>query len=890
MFYSDDQYTTAITPEPGKIYVDVTAGGNSASYRWDANGNQYVQMSAQDTYANVAFKGIGASTASTIAATQVSDTIQFTSGAGIDLSRVGNNKEVKIDVAFGNDNHDRSVTLDANGKATATSLATPSPDVPGSGTTTALSFIDTVSQDSKGKITATKKNVNVDSTYSASGTNPVNGTAVSKALETLDVNDISGFGTGKTLTALSETDGKISASFGDISITKSQVSDFGHSHGNITDGGALQTTDITIGNHDKLVVTDNSNNGKVARTSVEFDGSTGTQCLTKKGDWASFAPGSHSHGNITDGGAIGSTAGYAVYTGTNGVLTAGSLARTDPSVDGNTTSFIDTVVQDEKGQITATKKTVSTMGPASQGAAGSAGLVPAPGVGKQTSFLRGDGTWQTPTDNKVTQTLLASITDAEYPVILKNDTTATDSPTNTVNYAAGITVNPKNKSVKATTFVGALSGNASSATTATDYDTNSGTIKTALGNKEDVGNKVTSWTSTTTDTHYPSEKLVKDSLDNKENASNKVTSWTSTTTDTHYPSEKLVKDSLDNKQDKLPAYSSASSKSLTVRNDGTGLYWAYKTLVNQLEQQQGSQPIVTPVTSVNASLIDGQIQFDGNIVGYFVKTPNAASDPGKVLTVSDEAKPVWANPGTGTQIPPFDTGDALKVLALNSAGTAPVWSGDYKRRGNGSYDQPFTTSQQIIKSGTAISYLYIENDHRRICIGINTNGKVVLQEEGTSEGASGKDYAPTNRTQIISSNGEGDNTTYEFNGLATSATKDSSGKTISSYYKSKNGDNDFTSTQTIERNGTDATSLNIKNNNRYVKLGIINGSGDWGLLEMTGKSLSPSSNAVVIESNSSGNNTVYKFHGTSDDSDKWHGYELVMGILPTPGTNQIAFV
>lgn len=35
--------------------------------------------------------------------------------------------------------------------------------------------------------------------------------------------------------------------------------------------------------------------------------------------------------------------------------------------------------------------------------------------------------------------------------------------------------------------------------------------------------------------------------DNTENKNNKVTSWSSTTTDTHYPSEKLVKDSLDAK-------------------------------------------------------------------------------------------------------------------------------------------------------------------------------------------------------------------------------------------------------------------------------------------------------------------------------------------------------
>jgi len=36
-----------------------------------------------------------------------------------------------------------------------------------------------------------------------------------------------------------------------------------------------------------------------------------------------------------------------------------------------------------------------------------------------------------------------------------------------------------------------------------------------VSGKEDKSNKVTSWSQTTTDTNYPSEKLVKDSLDNK---------------------------------------------------------------------------------------------------------------------------------------------------------------------------------------------------------------------------------------------------------------------------------------------------------------------------------------------------------------------------------------
>lgn len=53
----------------------------------------------------------------------------------------------------------------------------------------------------------------------------------------LDVSNISGFGAGKTLKTLTETDGKIAATFQDISITASQVSDFN------------TKVDARIGNH-----------------------------------------------------------------------------------------------------------------------------------------------------------------------------------------------------------------------------------------------------------------------------------------------------------------------------------------------------------------------------------------------------------------------------------------------------------------------------------------------------------------------------------------------------------------------------------------------------------------------------------------------------------------
>ena len=62
--------------------------------------------------------------------------------------------------------------------------------------------------------------------YSATGTAPVTGTAVAAALGTLDVTGASSISAGKTISAWSETDGKVSITTQDISITKSQVSDF----------------------------------------------------------------------------------------------------------------------------------------------------------------------------------------------------------------------------------------------------------------------------------------------------------------------------------------------------------------------------------------------------------------------------------------------------------------------------------------------------------------------------------------------------------------------------------------------------------------------------------------------------------------------------------------
>lgn len=66
----------------------------------------------------------------------------------------------------------------------------------------------------------------VTDTYSGTSSDGMSGKAVKSAIDALDGTVSGSAGSGKTLTAFSQTDGKVSATFGNISITKSQVSDF----------------------------------------------------------------------------------------------------------------------------------------------------------------------------------------------------------------------------------------------------------------------------------------------------------------------------------------------------------------------------------------------------------------------------------------------------------------------------------------------------------------------------------------------------------------------------------------------------------------------------------------------------------------------------------------
>lgn len=151
-----------------------------------------------------------------------------------------------------------------------------------------------------------------DGTYDSSSNKAATVSSVTSRINALDVT-ASGMGPDKTLATLTETDGKIAATFQNISISKSQVSDFSHTHGNLANGGAI-TTSGALATGDALVFTDSSDSDKIKKTSITFDGSTATKALTQKGTWETFNNYTHptSSGNkhIPSGGSSGQFLGW----------------------------------------------------------------------------------------------------------------------------------------------------------------------------------------------------------------------------------------------------------------------------------------------------------------------------------------------------------------------------------------------------------------------------------------------------------------------------------------------------------------------------------------------------------------------------------------------------
>lgn len=126
---------------------------------------------------------------------------------------------------------------------------------------------------------------------------------------------------------------------------------------------------------------------------------------------------------------------------------------TDTTYDNATTT--------KSGLMSATDKSklddIDIMTGATSSAAGTSGLVPAPAAGKQASYLRGDGTWSVPTNTDTKVTNILNTTTKAYIT----GTTSSSTNTGTQVFDTGVYLDTTAGMLTATTFKGALSGNAS---------------------------------------------------------------------------------------------------------------------------------------------------------------------------------------------------------------------------------------------------------------------------------------------------------------------------------------------------------------------------------------------------------------------------------------------
>ena len=167
---------------------------------------------------------------------------------------------------------------------------------------------------------------------------------------------------------------------GTIALT-SQIPSVGNGTVTITQGGTPKGTfTMNQSGNTTIALTDNNTTYSNATQSA-----SGLMSATDKAKLDGIATGANNY-TYTLPTASGTTKG-GVMIGSNITNSSGTISITK------------TNVVNALGYTPPTSNTTySVMGAASSTSAGSSGLVPAPGAGKNTSFLRGDGTWVVPTN------------------------------------------------------------------------------------------------------------------------------------------------------------------------------------------------------------------------------------------------------------------------------------------------------------------------------------------------------------------------------------------------------------------------------------------------------------------------------------------------------------
>lgn len=231
----------------------------------------------------------------------------------------------------------------------------------------------------------------------------------------------------------------------------------------------------------------------------------------------------------------------AVWQTSEGNYKLKQTAKSDPTASGTTLTAIATISQDSNGDITATKKTIQSATTSQQGVVQLAGS-----IGATVASENNKGA-----SEKAVRDAINAL-DAEK--------TSTDGT---------------NVQVKVTEADGKISG-------------------------------------------------VSITTDNTENKNNKVASWSATTTDTHYPSEKLVKDSLDGKADKVSGATAGNFAALDANGNLT-----------DSGKNESNLSVLEATKLTTARNVDG-VSFDGSAnIHHFGSCSTAAATAAKTVTLDD---------------------------------------------------------------------------------------------------------------------------------------------------------------------------------------------------------------------------------------------------------------
>ena len=204
-------------------------------------------------------------------------------------------------------------------------------DPTASGTT--ITAIDTITQNSNGDITATKKTIrgattsqtgvvqlagSIGATVASENNKAASEKAVRDAIKALDVSNITAnLGASKTLSALSETDGKISATATPIQIAESQVTNLSTDLGNKADKVANATSGNFAGLDENGNITDSGKKASDFATSTQGGkADSAIQGVKLNGASSALTPDSNKVVTIPDAVATGTTGA------TNGLMTA----------------------------------------------------------------------------------------------------------------------------------------------------------------------------------------------------------------------------------------------------------------------------------------------------------------------------------------------------------------------------------------------------------------------------------------------------------------------------------------------------------------------------------------------------------------------------------------